>query len=77
VGHPVSTHFAREYKGGKPTGTVYAPISITGYVPDLLNDVSMVANDFELHPGGCGKGWKEYVNVGDGGPHLRTRVRLG
>ena len=76
-GIQVSTHFAREYKGGKPTGTVYAPISITGYVPDLLNNVSMVANDFEIHPGGCGKGWKEYVNVGDGGPHLRTRVRLG
>ena len=76
-GIQIATHFAREYKGGKPTGTVFAPISITGYVPDLLNDVSMVANDFELHPGGCGKGWKEYVNVGDGGPHLRTRVRLG
>jgi len=76
-GIQVSTHFAREYQGGKPTGVVFAPISITGYVPDLLNDVSMVASDFELHPGGCGKGWKEYVNVGDGGPHLRTRVRLG
>jgi TldD protein len=76
-GIQIATHFAREYKGGKPTGAVFAPISITGYVPDLLNDVSMVSSDFELHPGGCGKGWKEYVNVGDGGPHLRTRVRLG
>ena len=76
-GIQVSTHFAREYKGGKPTGTVYAPVSITGYVPDLLNDVSMVGSDFHIHPGGCGKGWKEYVNVGDGGPHIRTRVRLG
>jgi len=76
-GIQIATHFAREYKGGKPTGTVYAPIAITGYVPDLLNDVTMVANDFELHPGGCGKGWKEYIVVADGGPHLRTRVRLG
>src|SRR5688500_405837 len=76
-GIQVSTHFAREYRRGKPTGVIFAPISITGYVPELLADVSMVADDFELHPGGCGKGWKEYVNVGDGGPHLRTRVRLG
>jgi TldD protein len=76
-GIQISTHFAREYKGGKPTGVVYSPVSITGYVPDLLDDVSMVANDFHLHPGGCGKGWKEYIVVADGGPHLRTRVRLG
>ncbi|CAA9241846.1 MAG: TldD protein, part of TldE/TldD proteolytic complex [uncultured Chloroflexi bacterium] len=76
-GIQVSAHYAREYKGGKPTGVVVAPVAITGYVPDLLRDVSMVGNDFELHSGGCGKGWKEYVVVSDGGPHLRTRVRLG
>jgi TldD protein len=76
-GIQIATHFAREYKHGKPTGTVYAPIAITGYVPELLNDVTMVADDFELHPGGCGKGWKEFVNVSDGGPHLRTRARIG
>jgi TldD protein len=76
-GIQVSTHYAREYRGGKPTGVLYAPISLTGYVPDVLHQVSMVANDLELHAGGCGKGWKEYVPVGDGGPHVRTRVRLG
>jgi TldD protein len=76
-GIQVSTHYAREYKGGKPTGVLYAPISLTGYVPDVLQHVSLVADDLELHAGGCGKGWKEYIPVGDGGPHLRTRVRLG
>jgi TldD protein len=76
-GIQVSAHYAREYKGGQPTGTLYAPVSITGYVPDVLHHVSLVADDLELHSGGCGKGWKEYVPVGDGGPHLRTRVRLG
>jgi len=76
-GIQVSTHYAREYKGGRPTGVLYAPVSITGYVPDVLDNVSMVADDLELHAGGCGKGWKEYITVGDGGPHLRTRVRLG
>jgi TldD protein len=76
-GIQVSTHYAREYKGGKPTGVLYAPISLTGYVPDVLQGVSLVGNDLELHAGGCGKGWKEYIPVGDGGPHVRTRVRLG
>lgn len=76
-GIQVSTHYAREYRGGRPTGVIYAPIALTGYVPDVLHHVSMVASDLELHAGGCGKGWKEYIPVGDGGPHLRTRVRLG
>ncbi|MGH2352858.1 MAG: TldD/PmbA family protein [Chloroflexota bacterium] len=76
-GIQVTAHYAREYRGGKPTGVIYAPISLTGYVPDVLHNVSMVANDLELHAGGCGKGWKEYIPVGDGGPHVRTRVRLG
>ncbi|MFZ4384828.1 MAG: TldD/PmbA family protein [Chloroflexota bacterium] len=75
-GIQVGAHFAREYRHGKPTGVLYAPVSITGYVPDVLGDVTMVANDFHLHPGGCGKGWKEYITVGDGGPHVRTRLQL-
>lgn len=76
-GIQVSTHYAREYRGGKPTGVVYAPISLTGYVPEVLGNVSLVASDFHIHAGTCGKGWKELVPVADGGPHLRTRVRLG
>ena len=68
--------FAREYKAGKPTGVLYAPVAMTGYVPDLLADVSMVADDFDITPGTCGKGWKEYVPNGAGGPHIRTRARL-
>ena len=34
---------------------------MTGYAPDVLADVSMVANDFQITPGTCGKGWKELV----------------
>jgi TldD protein len=75
-GIQIWTNFAREYKGGKPTGVLYAPVSMTGYVPDVLADVSMVANDFEIAPGTCGKGWKELVPNGAGGPHVRTRLRL-
>ena len=75
-GIQIWTNFAREYKHGKPTGVLYAPVAMTGYVPDVLADVSMVANDFEITPGTCGKGWKELVPNGSGGPHIRTRLRL-
>lgn len=75
-GIQIWTNFAREYKKGRPTGVLYAPVAMTGYVPDVLADVSMVANDFEIVPGTCGKGWKELVPNGSGGPHIRTRLRL-
>lgn len=75
-GMQIWTHYAREYRGGKPTGRLFSPVAMTGYVPDVLADVSMVANDFEMEAGSCGKGWKEIVPVGSGGPHLRTRCRL-
>jgi TldD protein len=75
-GIQIWTNFAREYKNGKPTGVLYAPVAMTGYVPDVLADVSMVANDFQIVPGTCGKGWKELVPNGSGGPHIRTRLRL-
>jgi TldD protein len=75
-GIQVGAHYAREYRHGRPTGRIFAPVSLTGYVPDVLHAVSMVANDLHLHPGGCGKGWKEYITVGDGGPHVRTRLRV-
>jgi len=75
-GIQIWTNFAREYKGGKPTGVLYAPVAMTGYVPDVLADVSMVANDFMITPGTCGKGWKELVPNGSGGPHIKTRLRL-
>jgi TldD protein len=67
---------AREYQNGKPTGRIFAPATITGYVPEILSNITMIANDFELEPGTCGKGHKEYVPVTSGGPHLRTRARV-
>jgi TldD protein len=68
--------YGLEYRGGKPTGRVFSPVAMTGYVPDVLRDISMVANDFGMDGGVCGKGWKEIVPVGSGGPHLRTRCTL-
>jgi TldD protein len=75
-GIQVGAHFAREYRHGRPTGRIFSPVNLTGYVPDVLGAVSMVGNDLHLHVGGCGKGWKEYITVGDGGPHVRTRLRV-
>ena len=67
---------AREYKDGKPTGRVFNSPTVTGYVPTILSNITMVGSDFKLEPGTCGKGFKEWVLVTSGGPHLRTRARV-
>lgn len=69
--------YGREILNGQLTDRIYSPLGITGYVPDLLKDISMIGSDFKLDSGICGKGYKEQVPVSAGGPHIRTRVRLG
>ncbi len=69
--------FGREIIDGRLTGKVVSPIILTGYVPDVLNAVSMVSTDLELHGGACGKGYKEFAKVSDGGPYIKTKARLG
>lgn len=69
---------AREIKDGKLTGRVFSPIVLTGYVPDLLKSVSMMSSSLVTCGGGfCGKGYKEWVKVSDGGPYMKARIRLG
>lgn len=68
----------REIRDGKFTGRVASPVVCSGYVPDVLSNVSMVSSDFELGgSGACGKGYKEYVKVSSGGPYVKTKMRLG
>ena len=68
----------REIKDGKLTGKIVSPIVMTGYVPDLLGNISMASTDRKVFgSGGCGKGHKEWVKVSDGGPYLKTIGRLG
>ena len=68
----------REIRDGKLTGRVVAPVIMTGYVPNLLGNITMCSVDREVFgSGGCGKGHKEWVKVADGGPYLKTRGRLG
>jgi TldD protein len=76
-GIQVTCHYGHEIKRGKVTGHMFAPIGITGYVPDMLKSISAVGDDFKLDGGGCGKGHKEFVPVSSGGPHLLLRARLG
>lgn len=69
--------WAEEIKNGKPTGNVFSPVIMTGFVPDLLQSISMVGNDrFISGLGMCGKGHKEWVKNTTGGPHLKMKARL-
>lgn len=67
-----------EIRDGQLTGKIVAPVIMTGYVPDLLQAITMVSEDFKLYgSGACGKGHKEWVKVADGGPFIKTKARLG
>lgn len=69
---------AKEIKDGKLTGKIFSPIILTGYVPDLLKSITMVSDKVQLSGSGyCGKGYKEWVKVSDGGPYIKARIRLG
>jgi TldD protein len=76
-GMQVTSQYGEEILHGKLTGRLFAPVGITGYVPDILQSVSAVGSDFDLSGGTCGKGHKEWVPVSSGGPHLRLKARLG
>lgn len=69
---------AREIKNGKLTGNVFSPVTLTGYVPELLKSISMVAkNPVKLSGTGyCGKGHKEFVKTSTGGTFIKAKGRL-
>ncbi len=63
---------------GKLTDNYVSPVVMSGYVPDLLSSITMISDDFRvIGAGQCGKGYKEWVRVSDGGPALKVRVKLG
>ncbi len=67
-----------EIVDGKLTDNWVSPVVMSGYVPDLLKSISMVSDDFVVTGSGmCGKGYKEWVRVSDGGPALKVKVKLG
>lgn len=66
-----------EIVDGKLTENYVSPVVMSGYVPDLLKSISMVSPDVSvIGAGSCGKGYKEWVRVSDGGPYLKARVKL-
>ena len=68
---------AREIKDGKLTGKVFSPATLTGYVPDVLESISMVSGEIEMNGSGyCGKGYKEWVKTSTGGSYLKFKGRL-
>lgn len=70
--------YAEEIRQGVLTGKVFSPVIVTGYVPELLQSITMVGPRVEISGLGlCGKGHKEWVKVSDGGPYLRLKARLG
>lgn len=67
-----------EIVDGKLTDNWVSPVVMSGYVPDLLKSISMISDDFKvIGAGSCGKGYKEWVRVSDGGPALKAKVKLG
>lgn len=68
----------REVIDGKFTGKIVSPVTLTGYVPDLLKSIDMVSNSpLELGgTGACGKGYKEWVKTSTGGTYIKAIGRL-
>ncbi len=72
-----TAEYGIEIVDGKLTDNYVAPVVMSGYVPDLLKSISMVSDDFKvIGSGGCGKGYKEWVRVSDGGPALKVKCKL-
>lgn len=70
--------YGREIRDGAFTGKIVAPVVMSGYVPDLLKSISMVSDEWQIIGSGhCGKGYKEWVMVSDGGPYLKAKCKLG
>lgn len=72
-----TAEYGIEIIDGKLTDNYVSPVVMSGSVPELLKSISMVSDDFRIiGAGSCGKGYKEWVRVSDGGPALKVRVKL-
>lgn len=72
-----TAEYGIEIIDGKLTDNYVAPVVMSGYVPDLLKSITMISDDFKIiGAGSCGKGYKEWVRVSDGGPALKVKVKL-
>ena len=47
-------------------------------LPFFLKSITMMSDEASLcGTGFCGKGYKEWVKVSDGGPYIKAKIRLG
>ena len=73
-----TAYYGKEIKNGEFTGKVISPVVLSGYVVDLLCSISAISTDFEINGSGfCGKGYKEWVKVSDGGAYMKAKVKIG
>jgi TldD protein len=72
-GIQVTCHYGREIVAGKLTDRVFAPVSVSGYVPQVLQTIRGVGPAVAMDQGTCGKGHKEYMPNSAGGPHMLLR----
>ena len=72
-----TAEYGIEIIDGKLTDNYVSPVVISGSVPELLKSITMVSDGKEIIGAGmCGKGYKEWVRVTDGGPALKVRAKL-
>jgi len=70
--------YGREIKDGKFTGKMISPVVMSGYVIDLLESITMISDTEKvIGSGSCGKGYKEWVRVSDGGASIKATVKIG
>ena len=71
--------YGREIVNGKFSGKIISPVVMSGYVIDFLESISMISSEnFNvIGSGSCGKGYKEWVRVSDGGASLKAEVKIG
>lgn len=73
-----TAHYGREIKHGAFTGKLVSPVVLSGHVIDVLTSINAISEDFKIIGSGfCGKGYKEWVPVSDGGPYLKCEVKIG
>ena len=72
-----TAEYGIEIIDGKLTDNYVSPVVISGSVPELLKSITMVSDGKKIIGAGmCGKGYKEWVKVTDGGPALKVRAKL-
>jgi TldD protein len=76
-GIQITCHYGQEILNGRLTERVFSPVSLSGYVPQVLETIRAASSTVEMDQGTCGKGHKEYVPNSSGGPHLLLRMNLG